>query len=654
MEPSVAFCRNRAGGRIGYLVRGDGPVLVVPPGWVSHLELQWHYLGMEPFYGQLAESFRLVFYDRRGCGLSERVRDDFTLDAEVADLETVIDAVAPGESVSLLGVSQAGPICIAYAAAHPSRLSRLVLIGTYHTGTAVAPPELRASLVALVHASWGIGAHALASLFVPGDDPTFLKKLARFQREATTREMAAALLEHGYRFDVANRLAAVRTPTLVIHRRGDRAIACRFATELAAGIAGARLVQLEGDIHFPWLGDWQPIAALIEDFVGGRALRRAHTAELPPSPTEPKLAEDVQPYRLVHYRVESEPERVACRIAIAQIGEPADLPMPGPSGLYRLPEARVDAVANKLQHFVECAVERRADLIVFPEMSVDLNHERLATTAQALAHDHRVTLVLGGYHDETARTNVCTVLGPDGILWRQRKHIPALLRSGTGWVEEPIETTAPLIEVVAATHVGRIAIAICRDFLDLELRVALKNSEPAVDLVLNPAFSPVTADFHASHFEARRALYTCTVFCNFAVFGGSHSRARKKPRHTSTCPRVRNGSEVAEPPDVRDPRRTRGLGCPRAPPIHPEYAALRAITSAADSIPVNVAARLRTRQRRSRPRPRRRTTRRRRIRAEPPGNTCWWSCSRAARLRRRDPRRAGPRRSPCWDGRATA
>src|SRR4029078_7562570 len=106
MEPSVAFCRNRDGRRIAYMTCGDGPVLVVPPGWVSHLELQWHYLGMEAFYGQLAESFRLVFYDRRGCGLSERKRDDFTLDAEVADLDTVIDQVAPGEGVSLLGVSQ--------------------------------------------------------------------------------------------------------------------------------------------------------------------------------------------------------------------------------------------------------------------------------------------------------------------------------------------------------------------------------------------------------------------------------------------------------------------------------------------------------------------------------------------------------------------
>jgi pimeloyl-ACP methyl ester carboxylesterase len=80
--------------------------------------------------------------------------------------------------VSLLGVSQAGPICIAYAAAHPARVTRLVLVDAYQTGAAVAPPELRASLVALVRASWGIGSHALASIFVPGDDAAFRKNLS--------------------------------------------------------------------------------------------------------------------------------------------------------------------------------------------------------------------------------------------------------------------------------------------------------------------------------------------------------------------------------------------------------------------------------------------------------------------------------------------
>jgi pimeloyl-ACP methyl ester carboxylesterase/predicted amidohydrolase len=497
---------------------------------------------MEPFYARLAERFRLICYDRRGCGLSERTRDDFSLEAEVADLEAVIDEAAPGVAVSLLGISQAGPICIAYAAAHPERVTRLVLFGTYQRGELVAREDVRASLVGLVHASWGLGSHALASLFVPDNDPVFRENLARFQREAATREMAAALLESVYRFDVTGLVVGVRVPTLVIHRRGDRAIPSRLGVELAALIPDARLVQLEGEIHFPWLGDWEAVVELIEDFVLG--LERQH-----PRATAPAPAAQVRrpPYKLVHYRVQSGPERPVCRVALAQIGEQADLPVPGPSGVYRLPDERVEHVARKLGAFVERATDARADLVVFPEMSIDLNHELLARRAQQLAHDHQVMLVLGGYHDETTRANVCVVLGPDGVLWRQRKHIPALLRSGSGWVEEPIEMTSSPMYVVAATAIGRIAIATCRDFLDLELRVELKNSEPPIDLVINPAFSPVTADFHAAHFEARRALYACSVFCNFGVFGGS---CIESPEKASRRIELGAGEERLEVADI--------------------------------------------------------------------------------------------------------
>lgn len=544
MDASVAFCRNRDGRRIGYMTWGTGPLLVVPPGWVSHLELQWHYLGMEPFYARLAEAFRLICYDRRGSGLSERTRDDFTLAAEIADLETVVDEVAPGEAFSLLGISQGGPISIAYAATHPERVSRLVLFGAYHKGEQVAREEVRASLVGLVRASWGLGSRALASLFVPDTDPVFQEHLVRFQREAATRDMAAALLESVFRFDVADLLESVHAPTLVMHRRGDHAIPSRLGVELAARIPNARLVQLEGNHHFPWLGDWEPVAALVEDFLLGLARPRGRAPESPrPTSDEPRPA-----YKLVHYRVDTAPEQPACRIALAQIGEEADLPVPGPSGAYRLPVERAEHVARKLEDFVARAAEAGADLVVFPEMSIDLDHELLARRAEQLAREHRMMLVLGGYHDETTRTNTCVVLGPDGVLWQQRKHIPALLRSHGGWVEEPIEMTASPLYIVAGTRIGRLAVTICRDFLDLEVRVALKNSEPPVDIVLNPAFTPVTVDFHAAHFEARRALYACTLFCNFAVFGGSRIETPEKSAHGIEVPAGEERLVVADVP----------------------------------------------------------------------------------------------------------
>ncbi len=525
MEPRIAFLRRPDGQRIAYMTRGKGPVLVAPPGWLSHLELQWQLLGMEDFYERLAESFQLVFYDRRGCGLSERTRDDFTLDGEVTDLECVIDQVTDG-TVSLLGVSQAGPICIRYAVRHPERMRHLVLFGAYHMGKYVARPELRESLVALVRASWGVGSRALAAIFVPGDDPRFRDNLASLQREATGRDMAAELLETVYRFDVSEDLPNVKAPTLVIHRREDRAIMSRFGLELATGIPNARLVMLEGDIHFPWLGEWEPVAALIEDFAspGGRR-------ERPASPAPPASAAPSEPrprFRVLHYRVGGGDVRSNCRVALAQIGEEADFPIPTESGLFRLPAARVNHVRDKVSAFVERAAAAGAHLVVFPEMSVDLGHAALEAEVYALARAHDLVIVSGGHHDEVTRHNVCRVIGPEGLLWQQRKHIPAVLRSQGSWIEEPIATPPTPIYVVASTALGRIAITICRDFLDLDVRVALKNTEPAIDLVLNPAFTPVTADFDAAHFESRRSLYACTVFCNFARFGGSGIESPEK------------------------------------------------------------------------------------------------------------------------------
>ncbi len=524
-QPRIAFLRRPDGQRIAYMTWGNGPVLVAPPGWVSHLELQWKLLGMEGFYARLAESFQLVFYDRRGCGLSERSRDDFTLDGEVADLELVIDRVTDGP-VSLLGVSHAGPISICYAARHPERVRHLVLFGAYHMGEYIARPELRESLVALVRASWGVGSHAVAGILVPGDDPTFRDNLARLQREAVARDMAAELLEAGYGFDVSKELPNVKAPTLVIHRRGDRAIVSRFGLELAAGIPQARLVMLEGDIHLPWLGEWEPVAALVEDFVSPDG-RRERVA----SPVPPATATTIEPgphFRVLHYRVGSGDVRPDCRVALAQIGEAADFPQPAESGLFRLPAERVEPVRDKVRTFVERAAAGGAHLVVFPEMSVDLGHAALEEEVHALARAQGLVIVSGGHHDEATRHNVCRVIGPEGLLWQQRKHIPATLRAPGGWVEEPIDTPPTPIYVVASTALGRIAIAICRDFLDLDVRVALKNTEPAIDLVINPAFTAVTADFDAAHFEARRSLYAFTVFCNFAHFGGSRIESPEK------------------------------------------------------------------------------------------------------------------------------
>lgn len=528
MEPSIAFCRNRNGRRLAYMTWGAGPTVFAPPGWVSHLELQWEALHMRDLYARLAASYRLVFYDKLGVGLSERERDDFSLASDLADLEVIVDQLGE-ERFALFGNSQAGTLAVAYAAAHPERVTHLVLCGTYHQGAKLAPDSVKQSLPALVRASWGLGSHALAALFVPGRATTLiLDDLARFQREAASREMAARLLEAMFTIDLTQELPRVRAPTLVIHRRHDRAIASGLGIELASGIPNARLALLEGDIHFPWLGDWRSIAELIEGFIPtSRAAREARPVPSPPQPQrsserdERTMAPPSPRYDIMQYRVGEEDELASFRIGLAQIGAADDHFAPGPHGLYVLPDERVEAVQRKIRDVVGRAADLGIHVLVFPEMSLDLNHAELEATLLEMARQNDMLLVSGGYHDVATRTNTCKVFGPHGFLWAQRKHIPATLRASGQWIKERIVTSPARTIVVAATKVGRVAIGICRDFLDLEWRVAVKNTEPPVDLVLNPAFTPVTADFEAAHFEARRSLYACSLFCNHAQFGNS-------------------------------------------------------------------------------------------------------------------------------------
>ena len=528
---------------------GTGPVLVVPPGWISHLELQWHDLGMRELYERLATRYELVFYDKRGTGLSEREREDFSLADELADLEVVIDEVARGP-IALLGASQGGPLSIAYAAAHPDRVTHLVLYGAYETGAQIAKPSVQSALVALVRANWGLGAAAMASIFVPAElDATLHAKLRHFQREAASGPIAARLLEAIYEWDVSDVAKQVRAPTLVIHRRNDHAMPSRLGVALASTIPGARLALIDGEIHCPWLGDWQPIAELVEQFV-------------PPGPAPisiaaPAPARPWRRYETLRYEVEAARERSRFRIGVAQIGEPEDVFARAPSGLFRLPPTRVGHVQRAVERTIGGAADDGVNLLVFPEMSLDLNVVELEAQLGELARRHDMYIVAGGYHDEITRANVCKVLGPLGLVWQQRKHIPALITLAGEALTEPIEAPFPHISIVAATSFGRIAIATCRDFLDLDLLVELRNAEPPIDVLINPAFTPVTADFLAAHLGARRSLYTCTVFCNHATFGDSEIFSPEKHKRRVHVPPKKQAVIHRDLPlfDVRAERR---------------------------------------------------------------------------------------------------
>ena len=245
-------------------------------------------------------------------------------------------------------------------------------------------------------------------------------------------------------------------------------------------------------------------------------------------------------YKLVYRDLLKEHPRIQrrkCRIAIAQIGVSKTGDILGEfyeekaAGLFGLREDKVETVSSKIKSMIEIAHAKVVNILLFPELTVDLNYGQLLEDVASLAKAYEMYIIPGSYHDQETRRNISVVVGPDGILWRQEKHIPATIHHKGKRFKEGIEVgTVPRKTVVCDTEFGRIAIAICRDFLDMDLRVELKNSEPPVDLIFNPASTPVTADFNAAHFDARRSIYAYCFFANVAEFGDSFIHTPEKER----------------------------------------------------------------------------------------------------------------------------
>jgi len=215
----------------------------------------------------LAGRHTVVLYDKHGTGLSDRNRTDFSLEADRRDLETVVDHLRL-KRLALLGASQSGPVAVAYAVKHSRRVTHLILYGTYAAGDTIVKDEVKAAMLSLIRAHWGVGSKALAGMFVPGADVITAQWFAKLQRQSATAEMAAQLLALVYQVNVADLLPRLRVPTLVIHRQRDRAMPFRLGRDLAALIPDARFVPLEGDIHIPWLGDADSVLAAIDEFLG--------------------------------------------------------------------------------------------------------------------------------------------------------------------------------------------------------------------------------------------------------------------------------------------------------------------------------------------------------------------------------------------------
>jgi pimeloyl-ACP methyl ester carboxylesterase/DNA-binding winged helix-turn-helix (wHTH) protein len=274
--PSPEIHYTRSGDvNIAYQVIGDGPLdLVFVMGWVSHLEYFWKEPSFARFLNRLASFSRLILFDKRGTGLSDRVAVVSTLEQRMDDVRAVMDAVG-SERAALLGVSEGGPMCSLFAATYPEKTAALVMIATYakriwEPDYPWAPTtEARAHFFEEIRDQWGgpVGLEERAPSVAA--DPAFRAWWSTYLRMGASPGAALSLTQMNAEIDVRPVLPTVRVPTLILHRTDDRCLRVEEGRYVAERIPGARFVELPGDDHLPFVGDQDAILDEIEEFLTG-------------------------------------------------------------------------------------------------------------------------------------------------------------------------------------------------------------------------------------------------------------------------------------------------------------------------------------------------------------------------------------------------
>jgi DNA-binding SARP family transcriptional activator/pimeloyl-ACP methyl ester carboxylesterase len=257
LSQTIRFCTSPDGVRLAYAVVGEGPVLVKTANWLSHLEYDWNSPVWRHWMTGLARRRTLVRYDERGCGLSDWNVEDFSLDAWVQDLETVVDTLGL-ERFPLLGISQGASIAITYAVRHPEKVSHLILYGGYARGRdfRASTDEHREELdvmLKLIKLGWGKEHPAFrqvfSMMFIPGGTAEQLNAFNELERISTTPEIAAQIVSGFHKINVSDLAQQVIQPTLVLHAKDELRIPFEEGRMLAALIPNARLVPLESKNH---------------------------------------------------------------------------------------------------------------------------------------------------------------------------------------------------------------------------------------------------------------------------------------------------------------------------------------------------------------------------------------------------------------------
>jgi pimeloyl-ACP methyl ester carboxylesterase/DNA-binding SARP family transcriptional activator len=278
----IRFCTSADGTGIAWAEVGSGPPLVKVANWISHLEHEHRSPVWCHMIRELSRENRLVRYDQRGNGLSDRKVSDLSGPRHLEDLEAVMDA-AQCERVPLLGISQGCAIAVEYAVRHPERVSHLILYGGFAVGWRRHSASLREAgnaMTTIMRTGWGGTNPAFrqlwTALFLPHAQPEATEWFNEMQRVASDGATAADLVLAIGDYDVRDQLPDVACPTLVMHLEGDQMIPFAEGKRLAAGIPGARFVPLSGENHIPLEADacFPQIIAEIRQFLAGEAASR--------------------------------------------------------------------------------------------------------------------------------------------------------------------------------------------------------------------------------------------------------------------------------------------------------------------------------------------------------------------------------------------
>jgi pimeloyl-ACP methyl ester carboxylesterase/DNA-binding CsgD family transcriptional regulator len=257
VRQQIRYVKASDGTQLAWAQSGQGPTLVKAANWLTHLEYEWRSPVWKHWLEFFSAHFRFVRYDERGCGMSGWQPANLTLDQWGADLDVVVDAAQPEGPVILLGISQGAAVCVHYALRHPDRVAAMILYGGWARGAnrrnVAMGADVNRAIIDLARVGWGSDnptfRQVFTSRFIPGGTAEQLQWFTDLCKKTTTGEIFASLHSARAAVDIEASLAAVRTPTLVLHAGGDECIPVAEGRLLASSIPGAEFVELDSRNH---------------------------------------------------------------------------------------------------------------------------------------------------------------------------------------------------------------------------------------------------------------------------------------------------------------------------------------------------------------------------------------------------------------------